>query len=168
MSDSVVISESGYRVLSGLDLLGSALWRDPCTQGGTAVDHVQIVLQACLVRRADLQKFDAKQPEGTPPDNRELNFDRRLERRDLHQEVEGLSLLRRVRGGDHTSVFAEIDDVAFLVKQVAEDQHGCHGQDSSMLSMFPRHGHILSGRERDPPCGGFGPFYVAGAIRVSV
>jgi hypothetical protein len=45
-------------------------------QGGTGVDHVQIVLQAFWVRGADANKFDSKQSNGTPPDNRELNVDR--------------------------------------------------------------------------------------------
>lgn len=79
--------QSGCRPLSERGLLGRTFWSNPCAQGGTELDHVQIVLQVFLVRGVDAIKFDAKQSQGTPPDNRELNFDRRVSLRDLEHEV---------------------------------------------------------------------------------
>jgi hypothetical protein len=114
-------------------------------QGGAGVHHGQVVFQACLVRGVDANKFDSKQSKGIPPDNRELNFDRRVSLWDLYEKVKVLALLRSLCHSDHASVSTEIDDVAFHVEQFTEDQHWHHSQDSPMRSMFPGHESVLSG-----------------------
>ena len=65
-----------------------------------------------------------------------------------------LPLLRHMHPGHRTAACTEIAGVAFRVKQVAKDQHGCHGQDSPMFSLFPRHIQLRAGYYSDHSCGG--------------
>ena len=65
-----------------------------------------------------------------------------------------LPLLRHIRPGYHTTACTEMDGVALRVKQVAKNQHGCHGQDSPMFLLFPRHIQLLAGYYSGHSCGG--------------
>ena len=82
---------------------------------------MQIFLGA--VGHAD--EFDAEMITGTPPDNRQLDLDRVINRGSFQQQMQLVSAFGpHFRDGNLASCFGKVESVPLSIIEISEDRHG--------------------------------------------